>query len=117
QDMRIIEARAAAGDPEAQLALRTYAYRVRKYIGAYAAAMDGLDAIVFTGGIGENSAELRRRICERLEFLGLYLDDERNRAPELDNFAAAQIHSSDSRVRVIVTRTNEQYMIAREVQA
>jgi acetate kinase len=71
--------------------------------------------VVFTGGIGENSADMRRRICERLEFLGLYLDGDRNRAPLLDNFAAPTIHAPDSRVRVLVTRTNEQYMIAREV--
>jgi acetate kinase len=116
RDMRKIVARAAAGNTDSQLALRTYAYRVRKYIGAYAAAMGGLDAVVFTGGIGENSVEMRRHICERLEFLGLHLDDERNSAPELGNFAAPQIQTADSRVRVVVTRTNEQYMIAREVQ-
>jgi acetate kinase len=115
-DLRVIETRAAAGDADAQLALRLYAYRVRKYIGAYAAAMGGVDAVVFTGGIGENSADMRRRICERLEFLGLYLDDEKNRAPVLDDFAAPQIQTADSRIHVLVTRTNEQFMIAREVQ-
>src|SRR5690606_14733796 len=73
-DLRVIEQRAASGDAEAQLAIHVYAYRVRKYIGAYAAAMGGLDVLAFTGGIGENSADMRRRICERLEFLGLYLD-------------------------------------------
>ncbi len=111
-----IEAHAVAGDTRAQLALRLYAYRVRKYIGAYAAAMGGLDAVVFTGGIGENSADMRRRICERLEFLGLMLDEDRNRAPDLADFRVAGIHSMDARVKVLVTRTNEQYMIAREVQ-
>ena len=115
-DLRLIETRAAAGDAEAQLAIHVYAYRVRKYIGAYAAAMGGLDVVVFTGGIGENSAAMRRRICERLEFLGLYLDDDRNRVPELDDFAAPQLQAIDSRVRVIVTRTNEQFMIAQEVR-
>jgi acetate kinase len=115
-DMQAIEARAAAGDADAQLAIRVYAYRVRKYIGAYAAALGGVDVVVFTGGIGEHSADMRRRVCERLEFLGLYLDDERNRAPDLAGFAAPQIQATDSQVRVLVTRTNEQYMIAREVQ-
>ncbi len=115
-DMREIERRASTGDAEAQLALHAYAYRVRKYIGAYAAAMGGLDAVAFTGGIGENSAAMRRRICERLEFLGLYLDEDRNRAPVLDDFAVAQVQAADSRVKVLVTRTNEQHMIAREVE-
>ncbi|MES2607064.1 MAG: acetate/propionate family kinase, partial [Pseudomonadota bacterium] len=113
-DLREIEQRAASGDTDAQLAIHIYAYRVRKYIGAYAAAMGGLDAVAFTGGIGENSAAMRRRICERLEFLGLYLDQDRNQAPVLDDFAPPQIQAADSRVRVMVTRTNEQYMIARE---
>jgi acetate kinase len=115
-DMLDIERRAGAGDTDAQLALHAYAYRVRKYIGAYAAAMGGLDAVAFTGGIGENSAGMRRRICERLEFLGLYLDVDRNRAPALDDFAVAQVQTADSRVRLLVTRTNEQHMIAREVE-
>ena len=110
-----IEQHAAAGVAEAQLAIHVYAYRVRKYIGAYAAAMGGVDAVVFTGGIGENSADMRRRICERLEFLGLHIDADRNRAPVLDHFTAPHIHAADSRVQVLVTRTNEQHMIAREV--
>ncbi|MEY4642021.1 MAG: hypothetical protein RLZZ227_2015, partial [Pseudomonadota bacterium] len=114
-DLRVIEQHASNGDTHAQLALHAYAYRVRKYIGAYAAAMGGLDAIAFTGGIGENSAAMRSRICERLEFLGLYLDADRNHAPALDNFAVAQVQAVDSRVRVLVTRTNEQHMIASEV--
>lgn len=115
-DMRSVEKHAAAGDKSAQLALKVYAYRVRKYLGAYAAAMGGVDAVVFTGGIGENSADMRQRICERLEFLGLYLDTDLNKAPDLDNFAVRTISAPDSRVQVLVTRTNEQFMIAREVQ-
>ena len=114
-DLRLIESRANAGAADAQLAIHIYAYRARKYIGAYAAAMGGLDVVVFTGGIGENSAAMRRRICERLEFLGLYLDDDRNSQLVLNDFAAPQIHAVDSRVRVMVTRTNEQFMIAQEV--
>ncbi|MFN3275006.1 MAG: acetate/propionate family kinase [Paracoccus sp. (in: a-proteobacteria)] len=114
-DMRDVEDRAAAGDAEAQLAINLYAYRARKYIGAYAAAMAGLDAVVFTGGVGENSASMRRRICDGLQFMGLMLDDDLNRAPDLSDRAAPQIHAQGSRVAVIVTETAEQLMIAREV--
>jgi acetate kinase len=116
-DMREIEDRAAAGDREAQLAIEIYAYRARKYVGAYAAAMGGLDVVVFTGGIGENSAPMRRKICDGLEFMGLRLDDERNRKTDLANNAAPQIQAQGSRVRVIVTETAEQLMIARETLA
>lgn len=115
-DMRDIEDRAAAGDAQAQLAINIYAYRVRKYLGAYAAAMGGLDAVVFTGGIGENSASMRRRICDGLGFLGLMLDEDLNRAPDLADRAAPQIQAMGSRVAVIVTETAEQLMIAREVR-
>jgi len=114
-DMRRIEVAAAAADPNAQLALNVFAYRARKYIGAYAAAMGGCDVLTFTGGIGENSASMRRRICDRLEFLGLYLDEDKNSSLQLDDFAAPQIQHANSRIRVIVTQTREQWMIAREV--
>jgi len=113
-DMRDIEDRAAAGDAQAQLAIEIYAYRARKYVGAYAAAMGGLDAVVFTGGIGENSASMRRRICDGLAFMGLQLDLDRNDAPDLSDRAAPQIQAYGSRVRVFVTETAEQLMIARE---
>ena len=116
-DMRAIEERAAQGDADAQLAIEIFAYRVRKYIGSYAAAMGGLDAVVFTGGIGENSSSMRRRICDGLEFMGLRLDHDRNQAVELANHAAPQIQAYGSRVRVIVTETAEQLMIARETAA
>ncbi|MCC5971344.1 MAG: acetate/propionate family kinase [Pararhodobacter sp.] len=114
-DMRDVEDRAAAGESDAQLAINLYAYRVRKYIGAYAAAMGGLDAVVFTGGIGENSASMRRRICDGLEFMGLRLDHDLNQAVQLDNRAAPQIQAYGAKVRVIVTETAEQLQIAREV--
>lgn len=115
-DLREIEASAAEGDLDAQLAINVYAYRVRKYIGAYAAAMGGLDALVFTGGIGENSHSMRRRICDRLGFLGLYIEDVKNQAVNLQGFEAPQIQSPDSRVFALVTQTAEQWMIAKEVQ-
>jgi len=116
-DMRTIEDRAGSGDAEAQLAIEVFAYRARKYIGAYAAAMGGLDTVVFTGGIGENSASMRRRICDGLEFMGLRLDHDRNQSIDLAGHAAPQIQAYGSRVRVIVTETAEQLMIARETYA
>lgn len=113
-DMRDVEDRAAKGDADAQLAINIFAYRARKYIGAYAAAMGGLDAVVFTGGIGENSPSMRRRICDGLDFMGLQLDLDRNQAIDLAGHAAPQIQAYGSKVRVIVTETAEQLMIARE---
>ena len=116
-DMRDIEERASKGDPHAQLAIEIYAYRARKYVGAYAAAMGGLDAVVFTGGVGENSPSMRRRICDGLDFMGLQLDHDRNMAVNLSDHAAPQIQAYGSRVRVFVTETAEQLMIARETAA
>lgn len=116
-DMRDVEERAAKGDADAQLAINIFAYRARKYIGAYAAAMGGLDAVIFTGGIGENSASMRRRICDGLAFMGLQLDLDRNQSVDLSNHAAPQIQAYGSRVRVLVTETAEQLMIAREAAA
>jgi len=115
-DMREIEQKAADGDEDAQLAINVYAYRARKYIGAYAAAMGGLDVIAFTGGIGENSASMRRRICDKFEFLGLHLDDDNNQTVSLKGFEAPQVQTFDSRIKVIVTQTCEQYMIAQETR-
>lgn len=113
-DMRDAEDRAAAGDAAAQLAIEIYAYRARKYIGAYAAAMGGMDALVFTGGIGENSASMRRRICDGLEFMGVTLDHDRNGRLDLSGRAAPELQVWGGRVRVIVTETQEQLQIARE---
>ena len=115
-DMREIEKRAAEGDADAQLAINVYAYRVRKYIGAYAAAMGGVDVIAFTGGIGQNSASMRRRVCDKFEFLGLYLDEEKNEAVNLQGYEAPQVQQFHSRIKVVVTQTCEQYMIAQEVK-
>lgn len=116
-DMRDVEDRASEGDADAQLAIELFAYRARKYIGAYAVAMGGLDAVVFTGGIGENSPSMRRRICDGMEFIGLKLDYDRNQSVELANHAAPHIQAYGARVRVIVTETAEQLMIARETAA
>ncbi len=114
-DLREVEQKAAEGDADAQRAINVYAYRVRKYIGAYAAAMGGVDVIAFTGGIGENSASMRRRVCDKFEFLGLHLDDDKNQWVKLKGFEAPQVQSFDSRIKVIVTQTCEQLMIAQEV--
>lgn len=113
-DLREVEFKAAEGDLDAQLAIHVYAYRVRKYIGAYAAAMGGVDVIAFTGGIGENSASMRRRVCDQFTFLGLHLDEDKNQAIRLAGYEAPQVQSFDSRVKVVVTQTSEQLMIAQE---
>lgn len=113
-DMRDIEKQAAGGDKKAQLAIQVYAYRARKYIGAYAAVMGGVDVIAFTGGIGENSASMRKRICERLDYLGLDFNDDKNVNVKLADSEAPQIQDGNSRVKVIVTQTREQWMIAQE---
>ncbi|MFK8083766.1 MAG: acetate/propionate family kinase [Granulosicoccus sp.] len=114
-DLREIETAAAAGNDNARLAINVFAHRVRKYIGAYAAAMGGVDAIVFTGGIGENSASMRGRILQRLEFLGVILDEDRNRDASISNDDEyALITTERSRVETIVVKTNEELMIARQ---
>ena len=114
-DLREIQQAAADGDDRARLAINVFAHRARKYIGAYAAAMGGVDAIVFTGGIGENSASMRRRILQRLEFLGCVLDEDRNQdASVYRDQDHAVITTERSRVEAIVVKTNEELMIARE---
>jgi acetate kinase len=112
-DMRDIEKLAVSGNAKAQLALAVYAYRVKKYIGAYAAAMSGVDVIAFTGGIGENAALMRERICTGFEFLGLNFDVKRNAHIELTGFEAPQLQLADSRVKLFVIKAREQWMIAR----
>lgn len=114
-DLREIEKAAADGHDRARLAINVFAHRARKYIGAYAAAMGGVDAIVFTGGIGENSASMRGRILQRLEFLGVILDEDRNRDASIRNDDEyALITTERSRVEAIVVKTNEELMIARQ---
>jgi acetate kinase len=112
-DMREIERRAAAGDEECRLALALYAHRVRKYIGAYAAVMGGVDAIAFTGGVGENSATIRQSCLERLEFLGAALDQRANRNVRLDDATACcEISQPGSRTRLWVVRADEELAMA-----
>ncbi len=117
-DMRDIEARAAEGDEDARIAIQIYAHRVRKYIGAYAAVMGGVDAIVFTGGIGENSSVMRGRIAQRLDFLGAVLDEDANRDADLDaNDKIAEISTSNSRCKLLVIPTDEEGEISRQTSA
>lgn len=114
-DLRKIQARASEGDDRARLAINVFAHRARKYVGAYAAVMGGLDAVVLTGGIGENSASMRQRILQRLDFLGLTLDEDKNLDAKVDDDAPiADVSASTARVRTLVVATNEELQIARD---
>ena len=114
-DLRDIERRASEGDDRCRLAITVFSHRVRKYVGAYAATMGGLDAVVLTGGIGENSATMRQRILQRFEFLGLVLDDDRNGAAKLTDEAPAALLTSDhSRTHALAVKTDEELSIARQ---
>jgi acetate kinase len=107
-DMRMVKERALEGDEKAKTARDVYAYRVKKYIGAYIAAMGSVDAVAFTAGIGENEPLIREMILEGLEGLGIILDKDKNMKSQVE------ISSGDSKVRIFVIPTNEELMIARE---
>ena len=109
-DMRDVYTAAEAGNERAQMTLDIWAYRVKKYIGAYAAAMGGLDAVIFTAGIGENDKRSRASVCEGLEFMGIKLDPEKNNIRGVE----AEISAADSKVKVWVIPTNEELAIARD---
>ncbi len=113
-DMRDVEAACKAGDDRARLAIEMYTYRIKKYIGAYAAAMGGVDIIVFTAGVGENQPGLRRRMCEGLEFLGVKIDEDVNATLRGEEKV---ISTADSKVKVVVVPTDEELMIALDTQA
>jgi acetate kinase len=108
-DSREIREAANKGDERCLLAIKMFDYRVKKYIGAYAAAMGGVDVIVFTGGIGENSDTTRSGICEGLEFLGAELDENLNKGLRSQE---TSISKKESRVKIMVVPTNEELMIA-----
>lgn len=110
-DLRDIQAGAEAGDADCSLALEMSAYRIKKYIGAYAAIMNGLDALVFSAGIGENSALMRKMACEQMDFLGIRLDEGKNLAASRET---RELQATDSRVVVLVVPTNEELEIARQ---
>ena len=109
-DMRDVYTAAGEGNDRAQMTLDIWAYRVKKYIGAYAAAMGGLDAVIFTAGIGENDKRSRASVCEGLEFLGVKLDPQKNDIRGVE----AEISADDSQVKVWVIPTNEELAIARD---
>lgn len=110
-DLRDIEERAENGDVNCQLALDMNAYRIKKYIGSFTAVMNGLDAIIFTAGVGENSYTLRSLICKDLEYLGISIDAEKNhvKARKL-----TEIHNEKSKVKVLIIPTNEEAEIAKQ---
>ena len=110
-DLREIESEAEKGNKSCQLALNMNAYRIKKYIGAYAATMNGLDAIIFTAGIGENSNIIRKLVCTDLEYLGVDLDDEKN---NIRNKEIREINKEYSKVKVLVIPTNEELEIAKQ---
>jgi acetate kinase len=113
-DLRQIERRAAGGDRQAQEALDVYCYRIRKYVGAYAAALGRLDALVFTAGVGENSVAVRAEVCRGLERFGVRIDDARNR---LGSGRARTVSTDDSEVAVLVVPTDEELEIAEQTLA
>lgn len=108
-DMRDLELAYYEGNERANLALTMYAYRVKKFIGAYAAIMNGLDCVIFTGGIGENDFNIRRMICQNMEYLGLDFDEPVNHGVKGEDKI---ISKTDSRVTVLVVKTNEELVIA-----
>ena len=112
-DFRDLESAEAQGNQRAELALRVFDYSVKKYIGAYAAAMGGVDAVIFTAGVGENGPETRESACAGLEFLGIKIDPEKDkvRGKEMD------VSADDAKVRVLVIPTNEELMIAMDTAA
>ncbi len=112
-DGRDLEAAAETGNKRAQLALDVFDYRVIKYIGAYAAAMNGVDAIAFTAGIGENNIKRRKDVCSSLTYLGVKLDEEKNNVRGEERIISAD----DSKVQVLLVPTNEELAIARETLA
>ena len=112
-DGRDLEAAAETGNKRAQLALDVFDYRVIKYIGAYAAAMNGVDAIAFTAGIGENNIKMRKDVCSNLTYLGVKLDEEKNNVRGEERIISAD----DSKVQVLLVPTNEELAIARETLA
>ena len=112
-DMREIETAAEEGNERAALALKMFDYRIKKYIGAYAAAMGGVDILVFTGGIGENGWKTRENICTDLEFLGIEFDKDRNKGVQGKEII---ISKDGSRATVIIIPTNEEFVIAADTK-
>ncbi len=111
-DFRDLEYAASKGNARANLALDMFSYRVKKYVGSYAAVMGGLDCLVFTGGIGEHTPRVRKSVCADMEYMGLKLDEKKNENPPRDT--EIEISAKDSKVKVFIIPTNEELYIARE---
>ncbi|HJS01331.1 MAG TPA: acetate kinase [Flavobacterium sp.] len=111
-DLRDIQANAESGDVNCQLALDMNVYRIKKYIGAYAAVLNGIDAIIFTAGIGENSAYIREKVCQEMDFLGLELDLDKN---NIRSNTIREINTVNSKTKILVIPTNEELEIATQV--
>jgi acetate kinase len=112
-DLREVTEAMFEGNPQAKLAIDMYVYRIRKMIGAFVAAMNGIDVLVFTAGVGENASLIREKVCEGLTFFGIQLDREKNAEQSKEE---RRISTSDSKVDVLVIPTNEELMIAREAK-
>ena len=115
-DKRDVEAAAAAGNPRAQLASDMLNYQIKKTIGSYIAAMGGVDAIVFTGGIGEHDADSRAKICHHMDWLGIRVDTDKNANAHKQNKDVVEITAWGAKVRTLVIETNEELMIARDTK-
>jgi len=113
-DMREIEQAAEEGNERAKLGLEMYVYRIKKYIGAYTAAMGGIDMLLFTGGIGENADSIRKEIVKGFEYLGMEIDDSKNNGLRAKD---AIISSNNSRVKIMVVPTNEEFVIAHDTMS
>ena len=111
-DLRDIEANAEKGNKDCQLALAMNAYRIKKYIGSYTAALNGLDAIVFTAGIGENSSYIRKLVCTDMDYFGIELDDAKN---NVRSKTIREINSKNSKTKILIIPTNEEEEIAKQV--
>jgi acetate kinase len=112
-DMREIQTAIEKGDKRAELAMNMYNYRIKKYVGSYAAILGGMDILVFTGGVGENQAVTRSEVCKNMEFMGIELDEE------LNNSVRAQevvISKPTSKVKVVIIPTDEELTIARDTE-
>ena len=110
-DMRDVKQAIKDGDEDAKLAYELYAYRIQKYIGTFAAAMNGLDAIVFTAGIGENDEEMREAVCRDMEFFGIHLDKEKN---SIRNADIREINITEAKVKILIVPTNEELEIGKQ---
>ncbi|HWI91372.1 MAG TPA: acetate kinase [Flavisolibacter sp.] len=110
-DMRDITKAIAEGSHDAELAYEMYAYRIKKYIGSYAAVLNGVDAIVFTGGVGENDLNVRRMVCTGLDYLGIKLDEEKNK---IRSGEIREINSADSPTKILIIPTNEELEIVKQ---